>query len=93
MQPIVKKEGMVKGIIGYRVLDYKSVEPTLMQLKSAAMQYPGYVDAEFRVSEGDQSIGLLITTWEKIETWKAWVGSKGPEDLRRRARTGVLGDA
>jgi antibiotic biosynthesis monooxygenase (ABM) superfamily enzyme len=93
MQPIVKKEGMVKGIIGYRVLDYKSVEPILMQLKSAAMQYPGYVDAEFLVSEGDESIGLMITTWEKIENWKTWVGSKGTEELLRRARTVVMGDA
>ncbi len=93
MQAIVKKDGMVKGIIGYRVLDYKSVEPILMQLKSAAMQYPGYVDAEFLVGEGDQSIGLMISTWEEMENWKTWVGSKGTEELLRRARTVVMGEA
>jgi len=28
MQAIVKKNGMIKGIIGYKVLDYKNVEAT-----------------------------------------------------------------
>ncbi|MDH4068035.1 MAG: antibiotic biosynthesis monooxygenase [Dehalococcoidia bacterium] len=93
MQAIVKKEGMIKGIIGYKVLDYKSVEQILMQLKSAAMQYPGYVDAEFLVSEGDQSIGLMISTWETMENWRTWVESKGTEALLRRARTAVMGSA
>ena len=93
MQAIVKKEGRIKGIIGYKVLDYKSIEQILMQLKSAAMQYPGYVDAEFLVSEGDQSIGIMISTWETMENWQTWVGSKGTEALLRRARTAVMGSA
>jgi antibiotic biosynthesis monooxygenase (ABM) superfamily enzyme len=93
MQAIVKRDGIIKGIIGYKVLDYKSVEHTLMQLKSCAMQYPGYVDAEFLVSEGDQSIGLMISTWETMENWRTWVESKGTEALLRRARTAVMGSA
>jgi heme-degrading monooxygenase HmoA len=91
MQAIVKKEGMIKGIIGYKVLDYKNVEPILMQLRSYAMQYPGFVDADFLVSEGDESVGVMISTWETMENWKAWVGSKGTEELLRRARTAVTG--
>ena len=91
MQAIVKKDGMIKGIIGYEVLDYKNVEPILMQLRSYAMQYPGFVDAEFLVSEGDQSIGVMISTWETMENWRKWVGSKGTLALLRRARTAVTG--
>jgi antibiotic biosynthesis monooxygenase (ABM) superfamily enzyme len=91
MQAIVKKDGMIKGIIGYKVLDYKNVEPILMQLRSFAMQYPGFVDAEFLVSEGDESVGVMISTWETMENWRTWVGSKGTLALLRRARTAVTG--
>ena len=91
MQAIVKKDGMIKGIIGYKVLDYKNVEPILMQLRSYAMQYPGFVDADFLVSEGDESVGVMISTWETMENWRTWVGSKGTEELLRRARTSVTG--
>jgi heme-degrading monooxygenase HmoA len=91
MQAIVKKEAMIKGIIGYKVLDYRSVEPILMQLRSFAMQYPGFVDAEFLVSEEDQSVGVMISTWETMENWRTWVGSKGTLALLQRARTAVTG--
>jgi len=93
MQAIVKKDGMIKSIMGYKMLDYKSVEHILMRLKSSAMQYRGFVDAEFLVSEGDQSVGLMISTWETTENWKTWVGSKGTEALLRRARIAVMGAA
>jgi len=91
MQAIVKKDGMIKGIIGYKVLDYKNVESVLMQLRSCAMQYPGFVDADFLVSEGDESVGVMISTWETMENWKTWVGSKGTLELLQRAKTAVTG--
>ncbi len=91
MQAIVKKNGMIKGIIGYKVLDYKNVEPILTQLRSCAMQHPGFITAEFLVSEGDESVGVMISTWETMENWRTWVGSKGTLALLRRARTSVTG--
>ena len=91
MQAIVKTNGMIKGIIGYKVLDYKNVEPILMQLRSYAMQCPGFITAEFLVSEGDESIGVMISQWETLENWRTWVGSKGTLALLRRARTAVTG--
>jgi len=92
MQAIVKKEGMIKGIIGYKVLDYsRGVEPILMQLRSFAMQYPSFVDAEFLVSEEDQSVGVMISTWQNMENWQAWVGSTGTLALLERARTLMTG--
>jgi heme-degrading monooxygenase HmoA len=89
MQAIVKKNGMIKGIIGYKVLDYKSVETILMQFRSCAMQHPGFITAEFLVSEGDRSVGVMISTWETMENWKTWLGSKGTEVLFKRAKTSV----
>jgi len=89
MQAIVKKNGMIKGIIGYKVLDYKNVEPMLMQLRSYAMQCPGFITAEFLVSEGDESVGVMISQWETMENWTTWVRSKGTQALLRRAGTAV----
>ena len=91
MQAIAKKNGMIKGIIGCKVLDYRNVESILMQLRSYAMQCPGFITAEFLVSEGDESVGVMISQWETMENWTAWVGSKGTQALLRRARTAVRG--
>ncbi len=91
MQAIAKKNGMIKGIIRYKVLDYKKVKPILMQLRSRAMQCPGFITDESMVSEGDESVGVLISQWETLENWKTWVGSKGTETLLRRARTSAMG--
>jgi heme-degrading monooxygenase HmoA len=87
----VKESAMIKGIIGYKVLDYKDVEPILMQLNSYAREYPGFVNAEFLVSEEDHSIGVMISTWETMENWRTWVGSKGTQELLQRARIAVMG--
>jgi len=91
MQAIVKKPGVIKGIIGYKVSDYKCIEPILMQLRSCAMQHPGFISAEFLISEGDESVGLMISTWETMENWEAWLRSKGTEVLLRRSGTAVTG--
>lgn len=81
---------MVKGIIGYKVLSYKDVEPILMQLRSHAMQYPGFVSAENLVSEEDFSVVVMISTWETNENWRTWVESKRTRDLLRKAKAVVM---
>jgi len=82
---------MIKGIIGYKVLSYKDVEPILMQLRSHAMQYPGFVSAENLVSEKDFSVVVMISTWETIENWRTWVESRITRDLLRQAKAVVMG--
>ena len=84
---------MIKGIIGYKVLSYKDVEPILMQLRSHAMQYSGFVSAENLVSEEDFSIVLMISTWETNENWRTWAESKITKDLLRQAKAVVMGTA
>jgi len=91
MQATVKKNGLIRGIIGYKAPDYKNVEPVLMQLRSYAMQCPGFISAEFLLSEGDESVGVMISTWETIEKWQTWVESKGTQALLRRAGTTPTG--
>ncbi len=89
MQARVNEDGMIKGVIGYKVLDYKDVEPILMNLRSYATEYPGFVGAKIIVSEQDHSVGIMISTWETMENWRTWVGSKGTLELLQRARTSV----
>jgi heme-degrading monooxygenase HmoA len=81
---------MIKGVIGFKVLSYKDLEPILMQLRSHAMQYPGYVGAENLVSEEDFSVVVMISTWETIENWRTWVESRVTRDLFRQARAVVM---
>jgi heme-degrading monooxygenase HmoA len=84
---------MIKGIIGFKVLSYKDLEPLLMQLRSHATQYPGYVGAENLVSEKDFSIVIMISTWETIENWRTWAESRVTRGLLRQAKEVVMGEA
>jgi len=84
---------MIKGVIGYKVLSYKDVEPILMKLRSHAMQYKGFVSAENLVSEEDFSVVVMISTWETIENWRTWVESRITRDLLRQAKAVVAGAA
>jgi heme-degrading monooxygenase HmoA len=88
-----KEAAMIKGIIGYKVVHYKDVEPILMKLRSHAMQYPGFVGAENLVSEEDFSVVIMISTWETIENWRTWVDSRRTRDLLRQAKSVVMGAA
>ena len=82
---------MIKGIIGFKVLRYKDVEPILMQLRSHAMQYSGFVSAENLVSEKDFSVVVMISTWETIGNWRTWVESRVTRGLLRQAKAVVMG--
>ena len=84
---------MIKGIIGFKVLNYKDLEPILMKLKSSAMQYPGYVGAENLVSVEDLSVVMMIATWETIENWRTWTESRITKDLLQQAKAVVIGGA
>ena len=82
---------MVKGIIGYRALSYKDIEPILVKLRSYAMQYPGFISAENLVSEKDRSVVVMTSTWETIGNWRTWVGSRETRDLLQQSRAAVMG--
>ncbi len=74
---------MVKGIIGFKVRNYKDIEPILLKLRSHAMQYPGYVSAENLVSDVDSSVVVMTSTWTRIEHWRTWLKSRITQDLLR----------
>jgi heme-degrading monooxygenase HmoA len=84
---------MIKGVIGYKVVSYKDVEPILMKLRSYAMQYPGFVGAENLVSEEDYSVVVMMSTWETMEQWRAWSESRITKDLLKQAKGVAVGAA
>ncbi|TET55166.1 MAG: hypothetical protein E3J50_05270 [Dehalococcoidia bacterium] len=75
---------MTKGIVGFKVRNYKDIEPTLLKLRSHAMQYPGFVSAENLVSDVDSSVVVMISTWETVENWRTWLKSRITKDLLRQ---------
>ncbi|RLC68345.1 MAG: hypothetical protein DRH97_03420 [Chloroflexi bacterium] len=75
---------MIKGIIGYKVKNYKDIEPILMKLRSHAMQYPGFVSAENLVSDVDSTVVVMTSTWETLENWRTWLKSRITQNLLRQ---------
>ncbi len=75
---------MIKGIIGYKVKNYKDIEPVLLKLRSHAMQYPGFVSAENLVSDVDSTVVVMTSTWETLENWRTWLKSRITQNLLRQ---------
>jgi heme-degrading monooxygenase HmoA len=76
---------MIKVIIGCKLRDGTDIQPILLKLRSHAMTYPGFVGAENLLSEQDPSIVAAVSTWERVENWKAWEKSKISQEMRREA--------
>jgi len=57
-----------------------------MKLRSHAMQYPGFVSAENLLSEADSTVVMMISTWQSIENWQAWLKSRITQDLIRPSK-------
>ncbi len=76
----IKGEVMIKVIVGYKLKKGADIQPILMKLWSASMTFIGFIGAENLQSEQDASVVAVITTWERVEDWRAWEGS----EIRRR---------
>jgi len=76
---------MVKGIVGCNVKKDKDIQPTLLKLRSHAMQYPGFRGVESLVSHKNVSIVAMVSTWDRLENWRTWEGSGITQELLREA--------
>lgn len=74
----------VKIIIKRRVPKDKEAEllPLLLQLRSTALQQPGYITGETLRNMEDPEDTLVITTWQSSETWKAWQTSSQRTEIQ-----------
>ena len=78
---------MIKGIVGYKVRKDKDIQPTLLKLRSHALQYQGFKGVENLVSEKDFSVVAMVSTWETLEDWRLWEESMITQGLFREAET------
>ncbi len=76
---------MIKVIVGYKVREGADIQQILLQLRSQAMTYTGFMSAENLTSEKDRSVSLMISTWEKTGDWRTWEQSKISQDLLKQA--------
>jgi heme-degrading monooxygenase HmoA len=56
----------------------------LMQLRTKAMNAKGYISGETLRSMDDANTYVVISTWNSVEDWKAWSGTKDRKDLQAR---------
>ncbi len=65
---------VVKVILLRRVSPDKTaaLKPLLLQLRSLALNQPGYISGETLINGDDPEEYLVISTWKSIDDWNAW---------------------
>jgi heme-degrading monooxygenase HmoA len=76
----------VKIIIRRRVPKEKEARllPLLVELRSKATTQPGYISGETLRNVKSPQDFIVISTWQSVEAWKAWEGSKGRTEIQTR---------
>ena len=63
---------MIKVVVGYKLKPGVNIQPMLLKLRSNAITYPGFINAETLMNVQDSSIVFVLYTWNKIEDWQLW---------------------
>jgi hypothetical protein len=61
---------MIKVIEGYELRKDADIQPIFIKLRSYAMTFPGFIDAEYIKSVKGSPIAALLYNWEAIENWE-----------------------
>jgi len=80
---------MVKVLLE-RVIKGKNVGEIarlLRQMRIKAMQQPGYISGETLHAVDDPNLYLVISTWESLAHWQAWVRSAERRQLQEEIDT------
>jgi len=56
----------------------------VMQLRALSVKQPGYISGESLKSVENPDAYLVISTWDNIDAWKAWVGSKERDEIQSK---------
>jgi len=59
----------------------------LRQMRIKAMQQPGYISGETLHAVDDPNLYLVISTWESLDHWQAWVQSPERRKLQEEVDT------
>ena len=67
---------MIKVIEGYELKRDADMQSIFLKLRSSAMTFPGFINAEHIRSVKGTYISALLYNWERLENWEAWESSK-----------------
>lgn len=75
---------MIKVLITRRIPagKGKQVLPLFRKLRSLAMEQQGYISGETLQNYNDPEKHLVISVWESMENWQAWLGSRERQQVQ-----------
>jgi heme-degrading monooxygenase HmoA len=76
---------MIKVIEGYELKKGADIQPVFQKLRSSAMTFPGFINAEHIRSVKGTYISALLYNWERLENWEAWESSKLRQQILHEA--------
>ena len=76
----------VKIIIRRKVPKGKEAEllPLLLELRTRATTRPGYITGETLRNVKEPEDYLVISTWQSMDVWNAWEGSRTRKEIQER---------
>ena len=75
---------MLRVIVERHLTDKAEITHILQQLRSAAMQWPGYISGETLVSTEDEAAIIVISTWRSLDDWRVWERSDKRSELYKK---------
>ncbi len=62
----------------------KQMIPLFREMRSLAMNQPGYISGETLRNLEKPTEFLVISTWQSSKAWEDWLNSKGRQELQGR---------
>jgi quinol monooxygenase YgiN len=77
---------MVRVIIErkFKASEVANAESVLIEIRSRALQAPGYIGGETLNSVEDPSIWVVISTWVDEAAWKAWASTAERREIAKK---------
>jgi heme-degrading monooxygenase HmoA len=82
---------MIKVIRGYKLKEGADLQPIFLKLRAHALTYPGYVGGENLVSEQNNRIFAMLSTWENAEQWRLWETSTTVKEILKEINSLIIG--
>ncbi len=75
---------MIRVIIERHAKDSLRLLAALREIRAEAMKQPGYISGETLVDAEDNTVIIVISTWQSLKDWKAWHASEARAKLDQR---------
>lgn len=62
----------------------KQLVPLFRQMRSLAMEQPGYISGETLRNYNQPDEYLVISTWESADDWQRWLNSKARQEIQEK---------